>query len=168
MTTLFAQPYDLSANGFYFENAEEYGAKANALRNDYGQPVEEFEIQFIDGEDLDCDLAKAIGLNQVNTARFLELADEWGDDQKTRYILAVGECGYQFDLDNDNPDDLDVDIYQLDTMRDLAEQFVDEGLCGEIPEGMRYYFDYDAYARDLAMDYSDATINGTRIIYRCG
>ena len=136
MTTLFAQPYDLSANGFYFETAEEYSAKANALRNDYGQPVEEFEIQFIDGDDLDCDLAKAIGLNQANANRFLELADEWDDEQKTRYILAVGECGCDFDLNNDNPDDLDVDIYELDSMRELAEQFVDEELCGKIPEGM--------------------------------
>ena len=82
---------------------EEYNAKADALRNDYGQPVEEFEIQFIDGDGIDCD---------------------------------------------------------------LAEQFVDDGLCGEIPDCMRYYFDYEAYARDLAMDYSHATINGTRIIYR--
>jgi hypothetical protein len=168
MTTLFAQPYDLAANGFYFETAKDYNAKAKALRNDYGQRVEEFEIQFIDGDDIDCDLAKAISINQANANRFLELAEEWDNDQKTRFILAVGECGYQFDLNNDNPDDLDVDIYQLDSMRELAEQFVDEGLCGEIPEGMQYYFDYDAYARDLAMDYSEAMFGGVRIIYRCG
>ena len=62
MAQLHAQPYDISANGFYFETAEEYAAKANALRNDYGDPVEEFEIQFIDGEGIDCDLAKAIDL----------------------------------------------------------------------------------------------------------
>ena len=27
MTTFFAQPYDLAAVGFYFENAEEYAAR---------------------------------------------------------------------------------------------------------------------------------------------
>lgn len=168
MTTLFAQPYDLAANGFYFECREEYEHKANALLNDYGQPVEEFEIQFIDGDDIDCALSRAVGLTQGNAARFLEVAEEWEEDQKIRYILAVGECGYDFDLVNDDPSDLDVDIYEVETMRELAEQFVDEGLCGEIPDSMRFYFDYDAYARDLAMDYSETTINGSCIIYRCG
>ncbi|MEP3296768.1 MAG: hypothetical protein ABJO27_09875 [Pseudoruegeria sp.] len=66
MTQLHAQPYDLSAAGFCFQTAEEYAEKANALRNDYGAPVEEFEIQFIDGEHIDCELAQAIGLNQAN------------------------------------------------------------------------------------------------------
>ena len=72
MTHLFAQPYDLAATGFYFETAEEYHAKVKALRNEYGDPVEEFEIQFIDGENIDYDLAKSIGLNQSNFARYFE------------------------------------------------------------------------------------------------
>ena len=29
MTQLYAQPYDLSATGFYFETADDYTAKAN-------------------------------------------------------------------------------------------------------------------------------------------
>ena len=77
MTQLFAQPYDLAAEGFYFDTAEDYSTKAKPLRNDYGEPVEEFEIQFIDGESIDCDLANAISLNQANFARFFEIVDEW-------------------------------------------------------------------------------------------
>ena len=57
------------------------------------------------------------------------------------------------------------DLY---TLRELAEQFVDEGLFGEVPESFRFYIDYDAIARDLAVDYSETTIAGSRIIYRCG
>ena len=97
MTQLYAQPYDISATGFYFETVEEYKKNANALRNEYGDPVEEFEIQFIEGEFIDCDLAKAIGLNQANFARFFEIIDEWEEWEKQQVILAVGECGYQFD-----------------------------------------------------------------------
>lgn len=37
MTTLFAQPYDGSATGFYFDCAEDYLTKAKALRNALGQ-----------------------------------------------------------------------------------------------------------------------------------
>jgi hypothetical protein len=58
MTKLFAQPYDISAYGFYFETAAEYEEKADKLLNSYGQPVEEFEMQFIDGEGIDSELFK--------------------------------------------------------------------------------------------------------------
>ncbi|MEM9211537.1 MAG: hypothetical protein AAGA63_08615 [Pseudomonadota bacterium] len=68
MVQLHAQPYDLAAKGFYFESAEEFDTKSKSNRNEYGQPVEEYEIQFIDGEDIDCDLAKAIGIHQGNFA----------------------------------------------------------------------------------------------------
>ena len=167
MTQLHAQPYDISANGFYFETAEEYAAKAKALRNDYGDPVEEFEIQFIDGESIDCELAIAINLNQANFAWYFEIVEEWEDSEKLEVTLAVGECGYQFDIDT-MPSDFDIEIHHVDNMRELAEQFVDEGLFGEIPERLQYYLDYDAIARDLAVDYSEANIAGSRVIYRCG
>ena len=52
-------------------------------------------------------------------------------------------------------------------LTDEQKQFVDEGLFGDIPEPIRNYLDYDAIARDLGMDYSETTIAGTRVIYRC-
>lgn len=166
MTQLHAQPYDLSATGFYFETAEEYAEKARASRNDYGDPVEEFEIQFIDGEHIDCELAQAIGLNQANTAQFLTAVDEWEDWEKQIVIIAVGECGYTFEKDV-TPTQFDVEIHDVSTMRELAEQFVDEGLYGEVPEAFQHYIDYDAIARDLAMDFSGIEIAGERYAYAC-
>ena len=53
-------------------------------------------------------------------------------------------------------------------MTELAEQFVDEGLFGEIPGHLAPYIDMDAIARDLAVDYSEAEIAGERLIYRAG
>ena len=167
MTQLFAQPYDLAASGFYFETAEEYDAKADVLRNAYGDPVEEFELQFIDGEQIDCDLAKAIGINQANFRRFFELCEDLEDHEKICLFVAVGECGYGFD-GKTAPDDFDVEIYEVDSMRDLAEQFVEEGIFGHIPESLQYYIDCDAIARDLAVEYSETTIAGQNIVYRCG
>lgn len=52
-------------------------------------------------------------------------------------------------------------------MRELAEQFVDEGLFGDIPENIQSYLDYDAIARDLSMDYSETSICDTNLVYRC-
>jgi antirestriction protein len=168
MTLLFyAQPYDISAVGFYFKSADEYGEQAATLKNSYGDPVEEFEIQFIDGEQIDCELAKAWQINQVNFAEFIEAADDWDDEKKTRFIIAVNECGYSLEQVASDPDAIDIDIYQLDSLKDLAEQFVDEGLFGEIPDRLQSYLDFDAIARDLSVDYSETEIAGQRLIYRC-
>lgn len=164
---LYAQPYDLAATGFYFEDAETFRAKSASLKNDYGEIVEEFEIQLIDAEHLDCDLAKAWEINQANYSAFLDAIDDWDDDQKQRYIIAVGECGYgHFDF-VDDPERIDMTLYEHTTMRELAETFVDEGLFGDIPEHLQFYIDYDAIARDLSVDYAETEIAGTHVIYRC-
>ncbi|MDQ0314601.1 antirestriction protein ArdA [Amorphus orientalis] len=167
MTLLFAQPYDVSASGFFFETIDQYEERAAKAVNSFGERVEEFEIQFIDGEGIDAAFAKAVGLNQANIGTFLDLVDEWDEDDKRRFIVAVGECGYSFDLEGDAICDLDVDLYEGMSLRELAEEFVDEGLFGEIPENLRFYIDYDAIARDLAMDYVETEIAGTRLVYRC-
>lgn len=169
MTLSFhAQPYDISANGFYFNSAENYKEQANVLKNDYGAPVEEFEIQFIDGETIDCELAKAWEVNQANLSEFFTVANDWDDNQKTRYIIAVGECGYSHDQVKDDPTDVEINIYELDSLKELAEQFVEEGLYGEIPESIQFYLDFELMARDLGVEYTETKINGTNIIYRCG
>ncbi len=168
MTTLYAQPYDISATGFYFESAEDYRAKAATLRNSRGDLVEEFEIQFIDGEGIDAALFNALGVHQGDIAPYFEAVEDWSVDDKTRVIIAVGECGYGFDLDKDEPGRIDIDLYECERLRDLAEQFVDDGLFGEIPATIANYLDYDAIARDLGMDYAETTVAGTRYVYRCG
>ena len=165
---LYAQPYNMDAEGFFFRSAEEYEQKSSGLKDRYGQLVEEFEIQFIDGEAIDAAFAEAVGLNQVNFKRFLELVEDWEDHEKIRFILAVGECGYEFDLDKDDIDLLDVDIYEETSMRDLAINFVESGLFGEVPEAFHFYIDYDAIARDLSVDYSETSVAGMNLIYRCG
>ena len=167
MTTLFAQPYDISASGFYFESAEEYTEKASNLYNPYGERVEEYEIQFIDGEGIDCKLFEALSINQSNTEAYFKAVEDWEEYQKINVIIAIGEVGYKFDLANDYPGDLNVDLYQFDTMKELAEHFVEEGLYGTIPENIKFYLDYDLIARDLSMDYSEIRIDGTNYIYRC-
>lgn len=168
MTTFYAQPYDIAVEGFYFRTPEEYADKAASLTNRYGEPVEEFELQFIDGGELDCQLASAWGVNQANITAFFEAAEDWQDEQKIRYILAVGVCGYAHDQVADDPNAVDLDLYRVDSLRELAEQFVEEGLFGDIPKALEFYIDHDAIARDLAADYSEAVIAGECLVYRCG
>lgn len=164
MTTLFAQPYDFTANGFYFHSLDEYVTKSFNLN---GPEIEEYEIQFIEGEGIDCKLFEALNITQCNIEAYFEAKENWNEDQKLKAIIAVGKCSYKFDFAKDSADDFEVDIYQLDTIRELAEQFVEEGLYGTIPQSLQSYIDYDAIARDLSMDYAQMTIGGTRYIYRC-
>lgn len=168
MTIFYARPYDITAAGFYFETAKEFRERAGALRNESGQPVEEFEIQFIDGEDIDAALARAWDLTQGNVARFIEVVDEWDEWQKRKFIIAVGECGYAFGRMRHDPDDYDLEIYPADSLRQFAEDCVEDGWFGPIPEALAFYVDYDAIARDLAVDYSEIEIAGERLVYRCG
>ena len=167
MTTFHAHAYDISATGFYFEDAETYKAKIDSIVNDYGDEVEEFEIQFIDGSSLDCALVEALGIHQGNALNIIEVLDDWDDAQKLNVIIAVGECGYSFDFKTNNPDDFEVDIYHDMDMKDLAQSFVDDGLFGDIPANTINYLDMDAIARDLSCDYSETTIAGERYVYRC-
>lgn len=166
MTTLFAQPYDISAMGFYFESAEEYAEKAKGLKNDYGDPVEEFEIQFIDGEWIDAALVAAVGLYQCDLEAFFDEIERWDETDKQIIIAAAGECGCDFLWSETEPGAFEVDLYAVTSLRDLAEMFVEEGLFGDIPERLQYYIDFDAIARDLAVDYTETEIAGERLIYR--
>lgn len=168
MTTLYANPHDMSAMGFYFDSVEEYADKVAKLRNSYGDRVEEFVIDFINGDDFDAEFGKAWELNQCNFPKFLEACDTWEEGEKVRYIIGVGECGISFDPESDQPDQIDVDIYECSNMKELAERFVDEGFFGDIPSHLVNYIDYDAIARDLEIDYSETKIDGQTLIYRCG
>lgn len=167
MTKLHAQPYDVSATGFHFDTAEEYRQKADKAVNSYGDPVEEFEIQFIDGDSIDVELAKAWELNQANLARYFAVAEKWDDLEKLEFIIAVGECGYSFDPDSVAPSDFDMTIYHHRNLEDLAYDFVSEGLYGEVPEDLQFYVDYEKIAIDLSFEYTQTTIADYDVIYLC-
>jgi antirestriction protein len=165
--TFHAIPYDISASGFYFATVEEYRKKSASHLNEYGDQVDEFEIQFIDGDTLDLEVFNALSVDQSNICAFIEKCEEWDDSEKDYLIVAVGECGYDFDIETDSPYDFGVTIYEVDNLKDLTYQFVDEGLLGDIPDNLSCYLDYDAIARDLGMGYSEITIGMHSFIYRC-
>ena len=167
MTCFYAQPYDISAIGFYFSDMKEYEAKITKCVDGFGQLVEEFEIQFIDGDDLDCDLFKALDIHQGDIHHFFDKIDEWIEYEKHLLILAVGECGYSFDMSKDDPNNFWIDVYYVETIKELAEQFVEEGIYGSIPEVLQFYIDYEAIACDLSVEYSEITIAGENLVYRC-
>ena len=160
-----ATPYDISTTGFYFSDYEDYKAKAASHRNEYGDPVEEYEMQFIDGEN--CELFIALGVNQATLKHwFDELENLEGLDAiKAVYLVS---CGYDESQIMDRLEE--IELYE-GSARDYAENLIeDTGMLNELPENLRYYFDVDAYARDLLAsgDISELQASGDNYVVRGG
>ena len=52
------------------------------------------------------------------------------------------------------------------TFRELAQEFIDDGCLGDIPQHLENYIDVDKYAYDLKMDYNEFSLGNTTLIYR--
>ena len=143
MTTFHATTYNLEATGFYFESLDQYQAKSECHLDRYGNLVEEFEIQFIDGDD--AELFEACGINQANLNQWFDEIGFLLDDEKVRLYYLVGIAGYSLDqalLKIDEPS-----LYQGNLL-DAATELFDECWLPSIPESIRFYIDYDKFARD--------------------
>ena len=166
-TVFYARPYNPTTTGFYFTSMDEYATKKDQCCNAYGQTIEEFKIKFIDGEEIDAKLFYALSINQETISSFINKISEWDDCEKHHLIIAIGECGYVFNFDEDDPFDFYVDFREAESLRELAEQFVEEGLYGPLSDSLKQYIDYDAIAYDLAFEYREMTIAGTPFVFRC-
>lgn len=118
---------------------------------------EEYEEVFI--TDFESDLNIKVGeydnieaLNEM--AEEIENLDEW--ELETLEALLT----YYDDVEEALEKIDDVIIWAgCDDMEEVAEQYAEEtGLLDRIPENLRYYFDFEAYGRDLE-------IEGTYIFY---
>jgi antirestriction protein len=148
MTNIYhATPYDISSAGFYFRTFEDYLEKSASHRNEYGDPVEEYEIQFIDGEN--CALFSAIGVNLAKLKLWFDEFEHLDDYDAVKAIYLAEHLSCTADEVLGHLDD----VYLFEcTPLEYAESYVgDTGLLNEIPEHLRYYFDIEAFARDMVL-----------------
>ena len=146
MSTFFAQPYSLDAVGFYFDTLEAYTEKSENLLDAFGSPVEEFEIQFIDGDD--CELFSACGINQANLNLWFETIADLSEHEKTALYYLRSVSSYSLENALDKLDDVNLSEGNL---KDVAETLFDEFYLNDVPESVRAYIDYEKYARDCEM-----------------
>ena len=144
-SSYFAQPYNISAVGFYFSDLEDYLAKAAGQVDDYGQPVEEFEIQYIDGDH--AELFTACRVSQANLSDWFDILDELGDDAD-RYVIAchVADLGYTMSELAERCNDYSV---YHGTAADYAAGIVEE--CYQVPGNLEAYIDYQRLGRDMVL-----------------
>lgn len=160
--TYHATPYDISAMGFYFNTHEEYAGKSAAHRNAYGDPVEEFEIQFIDGDNYG--LFEALGINQANLSLWFDRFEnlDGHDEIKVIYLADNLHCAAEDILDKLD----DVDLFE-GSAEDYAENYIEEcGLLDQMPEALRCYFNTEAFARDMILsgDITEVNINNATYV----
>lgn len=146
MTTLYANPYNIDATGFYFNDADEFIGKSANLTDRNGNPVEEFEIDFIDGDD--AALFDACAINQANLNTWFDDIETLDDQEKTNLYYLLSVAGYTFSQALDKIDEPSI---TQSSLRDAAEVLFDECWLHDVPESIRYYIDYDKFARDCEM-----------------
>jgi hypothetical protein len=92
MTHIYhATPYDISATGFYFTSLEDYQAKAATHRNEYGQPVEEYMIQYIDGDA--APLFNALEVTQATLELWFAQFEELDGEDAVKAIYLADDRG---------------------------------------------------------------------------
>jgi|GEM_PF-3108197 len=117
--------------------------------------AEEWEIADYDG---------FYQLTPMSVEKIIELAkaiNEHGEPYAI-YTSYVGEC-YA------TTEGFDDSYYgSWDSFKDFAENLFDECYLHQVPESIRFYIDYDAFARDLGMDYHhDRSSDGQTHVFRC-
>ena len=143
-TLLYATPYNLAAQGFYFTNMDDYEAKSKCHLDAYGNLVEEYEMQYINGDD--AALFNVCNINQANLSQWFDDIEFLQDHEKVSLYYLVAIAGYSLDQAVDKIDDPSI---ATSTLRDAAEELFDE--CYLVSDATSYYIDYDKFARDCRM-----------------
>ena len=111
-----------------------------------------YEEYFITDYETDMDGLKVSEYSNIDDLNELaETIDDLDEDEKEIVNAIMGE-GYSLEDAIDKKDD--VMIYSnCSNMTEVAEEYAEQvGLLESIPENLRYYFDFEAYGRDMSFE----------------
>ena len=115
--------------------------------NDLG---DDLEVYCADWEDDDLEICREHSdLEELRETyeKYAEL-DDWERDIIS-YLTSVHSCDFNEAYEKKD----DVIYYDYASFSDLAYDFVEKGLYGEVPDCIKYYLDYEHIGRDLEYDY---------------
>lgn len=146
----YANPYNTDATGFYFETYEEFTEKMEEAKDSFGNQVEEFMIDVIDGSREELQLVEAIKIDQGNVEEVIEYIDTSDEDEWPTifYLLDNGVCD---DLDDAKRQAMDYCVAK-ESLLDAATEIFDECYLCVIPKehrnSIQQYIDYESFAND--------------------
>ena len=160
-TILHATPYNIDAVGFYFNDLTDYETKAAAHFDNWGNLVEEYEIQLIDCDD--SQLFMACNINQANLDVWFDHVEFLQDhDKVSLFYLVTNGYDLQSALEKLN----EPCIIECN-LKDAAAELFDEYYADSIPENLRYYIDYDRFSRDCELGGDMTEFEYNNITYTC-
>jgi len=143
---LHATPYGIydGFTGFYFKSYEDFKSKYDAWYRKNG--CEEYEIQFIDGDETEQALFKFMKARQGNIKEiYEEIEENYSTEDLVKLTHLIDYCACSFE---DAKDKLpDVELYQGKAL-DYVYQYIDE-CYSDMPAFCKRYFDYESYLNDL-------------------
>lgn len=149
-TMLCATPYDTSAPFWYFSSYEEYENKYKEY-----DPIEEYEIQFIDGSRFAGKLCKKMGDESLYEVKkyfdLLEKYEEEVESDEHKMVSFIHLCDTTNDDVGDILDSLDEVTVYAGKPKDVAYDLVKDSYDHIFEDNpiLLSYFDYEAYARDM-------------------
>ena len=144
---LYANPYDTSASGFSFDSAEQFDEEYQKRL-----PVEEYEIDFIDGTAEEAALFKVADITAANLSDWFDGIDSLKDYEfpSVYFLLSNGNVS-SFSEAVEKADQQNVT--EGDTLKyveDYVEQMGGPAELGK--ETLENYFDYESFANDMNMN----------------
>lgn len=111
-----------------------------------------YEEYFITDYETDMDGLKVSEYSNIDDLNELaETIDDLDEDEKEIVNAIMGE-GYSLEDAIDKKDDVMI-YYNCSNMEQVAEDYAEQvGLLNDIPESLRYYFDFEAYGRDMSFE----------------
>ena len=159
---LYAKPIAQNAEGFEFSKLNEFIYASTTCRDTAGEQVKKFGIEFIEGSEADCFLAKHWPLKHTTLKTYLEAAENWSAEDKVKYIIAVGELGFERAEYIAGQDRLGVELHKFATMTCFAQHEIDHGSYSHYPKDK---IDLQTVTEELAADYDEINIDGVNYIY---
>lgn len=149
-TTYHAMPYNLDAGpGFYFTSLEDYTAKMDGLTDRWGAPVEEVELQLVDGTDGEAQLFAALGISQASLETWFNDVVDLDEREQAALFYLVGEAGYSLADALDKIDDV---MLQEGAMDEVGEEMFNELYLHEVPEHLHAYLDSSRWVNDCRLN----------------
>ena len=94
-------------------------------------------------------------------ARIADLYEQHGDVFEAALEINSGDINYAEKM-------VDSFAGTYDDWEDMAIQYVEDGLFGDIPDNIQGYLDYERLGRDLSFDYSGTYVgNDLYVFYPC-
>lgn len=113
---------------------------------------EEYEEHFITDYETDITGLKVGEYDNIEDLNELAETLEDLDEYEREIVEAMISEGYDLEEALEKKDDCMV-YHDCNDMTDVAEQYAEEtGLLDNIPENLRYYFDFEAYGRDMGIE----------------